>query len=84
MVKNLPANAGDTRDVGSISRLGRPPWRSKWQPTPGFLLGESHEQRRLAGYSLWGFKELDMTEQLTHTHMKREAPSEALYMQHLI
>ena len=25
MVKNLPANAGDTRDVGSISGLGRPP-----------------------------------------------------------
>ena len=25
MVKNLPANAGDTGDVGSISRSGRPP-----------------------------------------------------------
>ena len=27
--------------------------------------GESHEQRSLAGYSLWGHKELDTTEQLT-------------------
>ena len=25
MVKNLPANAGDTRDVGSVSKLGRSP-----------------------------------------------------------
>ena len=26
------------------------PLRRKWQPTPGFLPGESHGQRRLAGY----------------------------------
>ena len=26
------------------------------------LAGESHGQRTLAGYSLWGRKELDMTE----------------------
>jgi len=26
-------------------------WRRKWQPTPVFLSGESHEQRSLAGYS---------------------------------
>ena len=30
-----------------------------------FLLGEFHGQRSLAGYSLWGHKELDMTERLT-------------------
>ena len=27
------------------------PWRRAWQPTPVFLPGESHEQRKLAGYS---------------------------------
>ena len=27
------------------------PWRRKWQPTPVFLPGESHEQRTLMGYS---------------------------------
>ena len=27
------------------------PWRRAWQPTPGFLPGESHGQRNLAGYS---------------------------------
>ena len=41
------------------------PWRREWQPTPVFLPGESHGQRSLAGYSPWGCKELDMTEQLT-------------------
>jgi len=29
-----------------------------------FLLGESHEQRSLGGYSSWDHKESDMTEQL--------------------
>ena len=42
-------------------------WRRKWQPTPVFLPGESHGQRRLADYSPWGHKELDTTEQITHT-----------------
>ena len=28
----------------------------KWQPTPVFLPGKSHEQRSLAGYSPWGHK----------------------------
>ena len=32
-----------------------------------FLPGESHGQRSLAGYSPWGLKKLDMTEQQTHT-----------------
>ena len=31
---------------------------------PVFLLGESHGQRSLVGYSPWGHKELDTTEQL--------------------
>ena len=30
------------------------------------LPGEFHVQKSLAGYSLWGHKELDTTEQLTH------------------
>ena len=32
-------------------------WLSrKWQPTPVFLPGKFHGQRRLAGHSLWGHK----------------------------
>jgi len=45
--------------------FGKIPWRRAWQPTPVFLLGESHGQRSLVGYSPWDCKELDMTELLT-------------------
>ena len=41
------------------------PWRRKWQPTPVFLPGESHEWRSLVGYSPWGCKESDTTEWTT-------------------
>ena len=34
-------------------------------PTPAFLLGKSHGQRSLVGYSPWGHKALDMIEHLT-------------------
>jgi len=61
MVKNLPA-VQETQ----VQSLGwKILWRRKWQPTPVFLPGESHGQRSLAGYSLWGHKESDLTEQLT-------------------
>ena len=36
--------------------VGKTPWRKKWQSTPVFLLGKSHGQRSLAGYSPWGHK----------------------------
>ena len=64
VVKNSFANAGDIRDASSIPGWGRYPWRRAWQPTPVFLPGESHRQRSLAGYSLWGRKESDTTKQL--------------------
>ena len=41
------------------------PWRRECLPTPVFLPGEFHGQTSLAGYSLWGCKESDTTEQLT-------------------
>ena len=50
VVKNLPANAGDIKEEGSIPGLGRS-LEEAWQPTPIFLPGECHEQRSLAGYS---------------------------------
>ena len=62
MVKNLPANARDAKDTGSIPGLGRSPWRRKWQPTPVSLPGEARGQRSLVGSSPWGHKELDTTE----------------------
>ena len=60
MVKNLPA----VEVLGLIPGLGRPPWRWKWQ-SQVILPGESHGQRSLAGYSPWGWKELDRSEWLS-------------------
>ena len=48
MVKNLPANAGDT---GSFPGWGRSPEEGKWQPTSVLLPGETHGQRSLVGNS---------------------------------
>ena len=38
VVKNLPPNAGDERDFGSIAGSGRFLWRKAWQHTPAFFL----------------------------------------------
>ena len=76
MVKNSPANAGDTKDASSIPGSGRCPgggnsnrssiltWKIPWTEDPG-------------SYSPWGHKESDTTERTcmwvraracTHTH----------------
>ena len=64
MVKNLPAMQ-ETRFDLWVRKIC---WRKEWQPTPEFLPAEFHEQRSLMGYSPWGRKELDTTEQLTLYH----------------
>ena len=53
---------------GFDPRVGKIPWRRAWQPTLVFLSGESHGQRSLVGYSLWGHRESDPTEAPQHTH----------------
>ena len=63
--KQSACNARGTGKVSSIPGLGRSPWKRKWQPTLVFLPGKSHEQRSLMGYSLWGQKELEVTERVT-------------------
>ena len=50
--------------------VGKIPWRRKWQSTLVFLHGESHGQRSLEGYRLWGHKESDTTEWLNWTKLK--------------
>ena len=69
VVKNPPANAGDTRDAGSIPGWG---WRREWLPTPAFLPGESHRLRSLVGYSPPAHTELDTAEVTWHTHTHTE------------
>ena len=61
------ASACNTGDPVFNPWVGKIPWRRKWQPTPVLLPGKSHGQRTLVGYSPWGRKESDMTEQL-HFH----------------
>ena len=52
VVKNLPAEAGDIGDVGSIPGW-EDPQRRAWQPTAVFSPGGSHGHRSLVGYSPW-------------------------------
>ena len=64
MAKTPPANEGDATDACSIPGLGRSPgaWHDNWLQYS--CLENPHGQRSLMGYSPWGHKELDMTEQL--------------------
>ena len=57
VVKNLLAK----QEMQVRSLCWEDPWRREWQPTPVLLPGKSHVQRRLAGHSPWGHKDLDMT-----------------------
>ena len=66
MVKNPPANSGDTGDAGLTSVSGKIPWKRKWQPTPVFLLGKSHRQRSLVGYTPQGRKETQLKQRSTY------------------
>ena len=65
----IPCSSDGKRIFLQCRRPRFDPWvgkilsRSKWQPTT--LAWRIHGQRSLAGYSPWGCKELDMTEQLT-------------------
>ena len=62
MVKNLPANAGDT---GSIPRSERSPGEGNGKLLQYSCLQNFHAQRNLASYSPRGCKGLNTTE---HTH----------------
>ena len=62
VVKNLPANAGDARDTGSILGSGRSAKGRHDNLLQYTCLENPHKQRSLEGYKPWGHKELDMTE----------------------
>ena len=65
VINNLPADAGDTGDVGSIPRLGISPGGKNGDPLQYFSLEKCHGERSLEGDSPRGHKESDMAE---HTH----------------
>ena len=59
MVKHLPT----MQETWVQSLGGEDPVEKEWQPTLALLPGKSHRWRSLVGYSPWGRKELDTTEQ---------------------
>ena len=62
VVKNPPANSGDLRDTGLIPGLGRSPGAGHNNPLQYPCLKNPHGERSLVGYSPWGHKVSDMTE----------------------
>ena len=58
VVKNPPANAGDS---GSVPGSGRSPGEGNSNPLQYSFLGNPMDKRSLVGYSLCGCKELDTT-----------------------
>ena len=67
VVKNLPATARDARNLGLISGLERSHGVGNGNLLQYSCLEKSYGQRSLVGHSIWGCKELDMTEH-GHTH----------------
>ena len=65
MLKNPPANAGDTRDTDSIPGSGRSPGVGNGNPLQNLCLKKSPGQKSLVGCSPWGFKESDTTSDWT-------------------
>ena len=61
MVKSLPTNA-ETKEMQVHPLSQEDPRSGAWQPTPIFLLGESHGQRSLEGFGRCSSKESDTTE----------------------
>ena len=62
-------SARNMGNVGSISGSERSSGEGNGNPLQYSCLENPHRQRNLAGYSLWGLKESDMTEWLTHPHL---------------
>ena len=60
MVKNLSV----MQEMRVQSLVRKIPWRREWLPTQVFLPWEFHGQRNQVGYRPWGYKGLDLAEQL--------------------
>ena len=68
--KESTCNVGD---LGLILGLGRSPGGGHGNPLQNFCLENPHGQN-LAGYSPWGCKELDTTEQLSIAQVQEYEP----------
>ena len=59
----------ETKEMRVQCLSQKDPLEKEMATTPVFLLGKSHEQRSLVGYSLWGHKESDKMSDLARTEM---------------
>ena len=65
--------------------VGKIPWRRDWQPTPVFLLRNSHGQTYWEGYSPWGRKRVrhklatEQQQQSFHSGLCSQAPPQLCY-----
>ena len=64
-VSNSKESTCNARDLDSIPGLGRSPREGHGNPLQYSCLENPLGQKSLAGYSPWGHKESDMTEQLS-------------------
>ena len=62
MVKNVPTNAGDVRNMGLIHGWGRSPGGESMATHSSILAWRIHGQQSLEGYSPKRCKKLDATE----------------------
>ena len=67
-VQNLPANAGDVKDAGSIPGSGRSPGEGNDNPLHYSCL-ENPWTEEPSGLQSWDHKELDTTEATEHARV---------------
>ena len=72
MVKNLPVNAGEVQDAGSVPGLGRSPGEGNGNPLRYSCLENSMDRGAWQAIVHRGHKELDTTEVTQHAgrHVK--------------
>ena len=68
VAKNLPADAGDIRALGSMPGSGKSPGGGHGNLLQYSCLENPNGQRSLVSYSPWGRKELDTTEATQDIH----------------
>ena len=81
VVKNLPANAGGTRDAGLSPGSGRSPGEGNGNPLQRSFRENFHVRRRL---QCMGSQQKDVTEQLTHTHTHTHLSSFAISLPEIV
>ena len=76
-IKNLPASAGDSGDVGSSGQEG--PLEKEGAAHSSTLPGKSHAQRSLAGYSPQGHRKSDVTQRLNNSNTAMQAAEDTTW-----